>query len=138
MNDNQIKETLINYAILRKEIDAINKRIGKHLYKSWENLPPDTEYDNVKHYWLSKAYAGGYQRDEGFMFINHSDDVEGYLEENCLEALAAHRLIQQRKPLKKEFGRAKAKLTKLSFHLLKKSLESPQVGCQDLNTDKQE
>lgn len=123
-----IHQALINYAKVKRELEHINKKISEQMELSFQNLSEELKavagYEDC--YWLKLAYAMeddpsdcgyGYQR----VFSNHDDDVEGFLAENCQYALAAHRLIQERKKIKKRFGIAKAVISRMATKFLSES-----------------
>lgn len=84
--------------------------------------------------WLKLAWAMewepadcGYGRQR--YFVNHDDDVLGYLEQNCPHALRAHLLIQDRKAARRVLGAAKRRVSVMGRALLKKAARhAPALG----------
>ena len=117
----------------KKAVMKINQEIGYSLdlsrqaaEVSWEKdqfgLPePPKEWRDIggKNLWLHLAYQKEYSVYEGMYYVNHDDDVRGYLAEHCGHALHAHDLIQARKELRKELGIAKRRVTFLGNKLLR-------------------
>lgn len=116
-----VEKALINYASIKNDLRQINKRISDQILLSEESTFHLRDKQNIpanKSYWLYMAYE---RESDGYgdvYYVNHEDDVEGYLEENCKHALGAHRLIQQRKEIKKRFGIAKSIISRYATRLL--------------------
>lgn len=135
---NKYESALLELAKATKALKVMNQAIGKALdesqkeaEKSWPkdgwgiSKPPPEWEDFTKNGWLALAYK--IEREHygsgvfDSYFVNHDDDVRGYLSERCQHALLAHDLIQERKELKKDLGVAKRRVTFLSNRLLEAS-----------------
>ena len=112
---------LLSLAKTKLAVAEINKLIADALSESREAayLKGDP-WEGMKNKWLELAYERTYDPYEGcYYYANHDDGVEGFLAERCPHALLAHQLIQQRKPLIKARGMARARVTLLGNQLLK-------------------
>jgi len=119
---NKAETALIELARAQKRLKEINKQIGEALGLSFDAAEDRDNWKPVnKNKWLTLAYARTHDPYEGDYFTNHEEDVEGYLEENCQHALRAHRLIEERKPLKMALGVAKRRVTLLANRLARKA-----------------
>lgn len=106
------EQALIELSIATKRIKVLSRAIGEAIRKSTEHkegpnglLIPGTN-------WLSKAYEMAYDDFEHQMaYVNHANEVEEYLRENCAYALLAHQLIQRRKVARQQLGVAKRRIT---------------------------
>ena len=120
----KIESALINFAISKKELTDINKRIGEAITLTIENQPKGE--DSTKSYWLGMAYQYS-NRPTPYndrCYENHEDDVEGYLKKNCIHALEAHMIIQERKVIKKQHGINKAVISRMATKLLEAKLDN--------------
>ena len=127
------QRALLELARTRKALEEANRRIAQELAashqiaedalpKDWNGWPifPDwwDETWMKKNLHLTNAYARyATQYEDGY--VNHDDDVRGYLAEHCVHALHAHDLIQARKELRKDLGIAKRRVTFLANKLLR-------------------
>ena len=118
----KLEEALVEWIRARDVVAAINKKIGQALCDSLEAMTDDQRENMKRNHWLELAYerkyAGPY---EGWYYVHHEDDVEGFLAENCKHALLAHQLIQQRKPLRAALGVAKRRVSVMARALEKKA-----------------
>lgn len=129
-----IEKALVSLALAQRHLKAINKQIAEALCasheaaeKTWPTkdgytpIAPKEWEDWKKNGWLVLAYQIEREHYGSGMFdtyyANHEGDVEGFLAENCLHALRAHQLIQERKPLRKALGIAKRRVTRMANHL---------------------
>ena len=118
---------LIEFACKKAAYDALSKGISEALQASHSAQIPENlnvwgaRIPDIKD-WLKLAYemerepAGDGYPSESY-FVNHEDDVEGYLAENCQHALRAHRLIQERKVARKALGVARRRVTLMANRL---------------------
>lgn len=130
----KIEAALIDFSRKKSTYDALSKGISEALQASHSaQIPEDlnvwgARMPDIKD-WLKLAYemerepAGDGYPSESY-FVNHEDDVEGYLAENCQHALRAHRLIQERKVARKALGVARRRVT-LIANRLAKAQEAP-------------
>ena len=120
---NKIESALVELVKANLRIKEFNKLIAHEFFKSWEaSEDRDSWKPANKNKWLVLAYQMEYSWDEGHYFSNHEDDVEGFLEGNCIYALKAHQLIQERKPLKKALGIAKRRVSFIANRLYKEAV----------------
>lgn len=118
----KLEEALVKWIRARDAVNAISKQIGSALYDSLEAMTYDQRENMKRNHWLELAYERKYEGPyEGWYYVNHEDDVEGFLAENCKHALLAHRLIQQRKPLLVALGVAKRRVSVMARALEKKA-----------------
>ena len=118
---NKIEQALIDLSKANKAIKEINKQIGEALAKSHEVASDGGDWNPInKNKWLTLAYERERDLYESY-FANHDDDVEGFLAEHCEHALRAHKLIQDRVPLRKALGIAKRRVTAIANRLCKEA-----------------
>jgi len=124
------KNACAEYAKANAEMRRLSRAIGDASYAchevqagKWEEEHPGrlNMQDPVNH--LKMAYematgdsdcGHGYER----YFVNHDNDVDGYLKDTCQHCYAAHLAIQERKKAKRAFGIAKRRVTILGNSLL--------------------
>lgn len=123
---NKLEIALIEWARAKEAVRSIDKQIGDALSESAMAAPDaDTWKPLNKNKWLTLAYERAYEGPyDGYYYVNHEEDVEGFLAENCKHALRAHELIQQRKPLRAALGVAKRRLSLLATNLAKKAVHA--------------
>lgn len=118
---NKIESALVELVKANLRVKEINKLIGDALQRSADAADDHGSWNPInKNKWLLLAYKRESDQYESY-FANHEDDVEGFLEANCVHALQAHRLIQERKPLRKAAGIAKRRVSFLANRLHKES-----------------
>lgn len=115
------REACIEYAKRSADVRALSKKIGDALgdcsnsqLAAFNKDHPGSWMIPVFAEHLKMAYAmdrehdgaGGYEP----YFVNHDDDVIGYLTETCPHCLAAHLAIQERKAARKRLGIAKQRI----------------------------
>lgn len=124
---------LIEYARTKRALKECNASIAHALensYKAaeatwpkdrsgWPVIPDEWRQAGDKNLWLLLAYEREHSVYEGDFYVNHDDDLEGFLAQKCQEALMAHKMIKIRKKLRKDHGIAKRRLTVLGNKLLK-------------------
>lgn len=123
---------LLELAKASKAVKEINRGIGEalaashqvkqdSLQKDWNGHPlfpgdwDETWMKRNQH--LVAAYEQCHEHGEWY-FVNHEDDVRGYLADHCEHALRAHDLIQERRALRQALGAAKRRVTFLGNRLL--------------------
>lgn len=106
-------------------VDGLSRQIGKAISQSWS--AQDGPYGPAPKDWLKLAYERDYESDgcygRQYYYVNHDDDVEGYLTENCQYALKAHLLIQERKEARKALAVARRRVSVMGRNLLKARTE---------------
>lgn len=127
------QSALIEYAKTKRALEECAKGIAAELdlsrlkaeqtwpkdYYKYPIAPPEWERLGGKNLWLHLAYEREHSgHEDGFYYVNHEEDVVGFLEEKCQHALAAHKLIGKRKALRYDHGIAKRRLTMLANNLL--------------------
>lgn len=119
----KLEEALVEWVRAKDAVRDINKQIGDALSESAMAAPDaDTWKPINKNKWLTLAYDQAYEGPyDGYYYVNHEEDVEGFLSENCKHALRAHELIQQRKPLRAALGVAKRRVSVMARALTKKA-----------------
>lgn len=117
----KVELALVEWYRAKAAVAAMDKQIGEALGDSVIAAPDGDKWEG-KNKWLKLAYeqkyAGPY---EGWYYVNHEDDIEGFLAENCHHALRAHQLIQARKPLRKALGTAKRRVSLIANRLAKEA-----------------
>ena len=119
-----IEELLISLAKNRINYERLNRLIGEEIsasisaqnYTGGSNIPVD---------YLELAYEWKRCDEDNFYYQHHDGDIEAYLSSKCQHALNAHRLIQERKEARKQYGIAKARVTRLSNRLYQGHLDQP-------------
>ncbi|QCP82379.1 hypothetical protein D0C27_11005 [Alcaligenes faecalis] len=102
-------------------VDGFSRQIGKAIseslsvqYRPYGPEPKD---------WLKLAYERDYESDgcygRQYYYVNHDDDIEGYLAGNCEHALKAHQLIQERKEARKALAIARRRVSAMGRNLIK-------------------
>ncbi|WP_343734581.1 hypothetical protein [Acidovorax sp.] len=118
---NKTELALVEWYRAKAAVAAMDKQIGEALSDSLMAAPDGDKWEG-KNKWLKLAYeqkyAGPY---EGWYYVNHDDDIEGFLAENCPHALRAHRLIQERKPMRQALGAAKRRVSLIANRLAKEA-----------------
>lgn len=119
---NKAEKALVDLAKAQQRVREATKQISDALEKSFEAAEDRENWKPVnKNKWLTLAYKMEYEPYEGSYFVNHEQDVEGYLAEHCQHALRAHQLIQARKPLKQALGVAKRRVSALANRLAREA-----------------
>ena len=117
-----LEEAVIALVQAQNEVRCLGRAISDALNDSYAAQTKNGgEYTD----WLKLAYEHDYEgdgeySDTAFEYINHDDDVEGYLAEHCPHALRAHHLIQERKEARKRLGIARRRLSVMGKALIKK------------------
>jgi len=109
---NKYRDACIEYARCRGEVSRIKHKIGEALAGC-----PDLQDDGRSQH-LIDAYAIEYRGDgEEYYgmpyFVNHYDDVDGYLAGVCSHCHQAHLAIQEKKTAVKKFGIAQRRISNL-------------------------
>lgn len=118
----KLESALVDWIRAKDAVAAINKQIGVALWNSWEALTDEQRQDMKVNHWLKLAYERAYEGPyDGWYYVNHEEDVEGFLAEHCKHALLAHQLIQQRKPLRAALGVAKRRVSVMARSIEKKA-----------------
>ncbi|WDZ97944.1 hypothetical protein Herbaro_09240 [Herbaspirillum sp. WKF16] len=124
MADDKYKAACVEYFAAQAEVKATRKAIGEHLeacrskaVADWKaenpgsfEFAPAEQWQKSPH--LADAYARGSDGWDEY-YLNHDDDVEGFLAETCQHCLQAHHAIQAKKAATKRFGVAKRRITVL-------------------------
>ena len=119
---NKAEKALVELVKAQQSVREINKKIGEALGQSFDTAEDRDRWKPInKNKWLVLAYEREYEPHEGYYFVNHEEDVEGYLAEHCQHALRAHQLIQARKPLKQALGVARRRVTVLANRLAREA-----------------
>lgn len=128
MSDDKYKAACIEYAAASRAVKDIQAAIGKYLndcrvaaVNEWIAANPKaSEWDAPANQWQKSPHLqAGYAMEAdpynhgGHYYINHDDDVEGYLAETCDHCLKAHQAIQSKKAAKARFGIAKRRISVL-------------------------
>lgn len=119
---NKVESALVELVKAQKRVKEINWQIGDALGKSFDAAEDRDNWKPInKNKWLLLAYEQKYDPYEGSYFVNHEEDVEGYLAVHCEHALRAHQLIQARKPLRQALGVAKRRVSALANRLAREA-----------------
>jgi hypothetical protein len=112
------------------EVRRLGKEIGDALCKSEEAQVASRQLGKQPTNWLKLAYEreseychNTYTRH--YWYVNHDDDIEGYLAEHCEHALRAHILILERKEARRQVGMARRRVSLIGRNLTK-ALEKQQ------------
>ncbi len=123
--------TPLEYAVMamieaKDVVDGLSRQIGEAISESWsaQYKPCGPEPKD----WLKLAYEQNYESDGNYgrqyYYVNHEDDIEGFLAEKCQHALKAHLLIQERKEARKALAVARRRVAVMGRNLLKKRSEN--------------
>ncbi len=114
------EQALIELSRAHAQVAVLTKAIGEALSASIEAQEKAGVEQPVQ--WLEHAYKMEYgPADHGHgevaYYVNHDNDLVGYLAEHCQHALRAHHLIQERKAAKRRRATARRRITQLANRL---------------------
>lgn len=114
-----IEDAVIALIEAQNNVRRLGRAIGEAMQASYE-----TQTSNGGTYtdWLEAAYKREHENNgytDAVYYVNHDDDVEGYLAEHCSHALRAHNLIQERKAARKQLGICRRRISVMGAALLR-------------------
>lgn len=129
---NKYENALLQLAIVKKSLKLNNQSLSEALQESYSTandaLPKDElglpifdyvfEKEWITNKWLKIVYTPEVYYDGSASYFEE-EEIRDFLSNNCMHALRAHDLIQERKELKKNLGVAKRRVTFLANQLLK-------------------
>lgn len=117
-----LESALVEQVKALDEVNRLSRLIGTEIARSYDAQA--VPYGKEPTDWLKLAYERDYESDGSYgrqyFYVNHEEDVEGYLAENCRYALQAHLLIQERKEARRLLGIARRRVSFMGRNLLKK------------------
>lgn len=120
-----LETAVIELVRAQDEVRRLGKEIGEALCKS-EEAQGQVPFGGKSVNWLKMAYErdseychNTYSRE--YWYVNHDDDIEGYLAEHCEHALRAHLLILERKEARRRVGMVRRRISLMGRNLIKAS-----------------
>ncbi len=115
----KLEEALIALVLAKDEVRRLTTEIGNAIFESHKAQGLDKQPID----WLKLAYERDRESDGSYgwvdYYVNHDDDIEGYLAEHCEHSLRAHRLIQERKAARRLVGTASRRVSVMGRNLVK-------------------
>lgn len=116
----KLEEAVIALVRAKDEVRRLTTEIGNAIFESQKAQG----FDKQPIDWLKLAYEresefceNTYSRE--YYYVNHEEDIEGYLAEHCEHALRAHHLIQERKEARRVVGAASRRVSVMGRNLIK-------------------
>ena len=109
------QNAIANYVIAKNNVSALTHNISWHLQCCIEKNYGANADENSRTC-MDKAYA--YLKNAELPEYHTAEDYIRYEANGCEFCLAAHNLVQQRRIARRNFGFAKASITKFGNHLL--------------------
>ncbi|WP_368655444.1 hypothetical protein ABRY94_11975 [Castellaniella ginsengisoli] len=118
-----LEQAVIALVQAQDEVKRLGKEIGAAICRS-EEAQGEMIYPKEPTNWLKLAYQREREAaDNGYgweyYYVNHDDDIEGYLAEHSPHALQAHLLIQQRREARRVVGAARRRVSLIGRNLVK-------------------
>lgn len=116
----KLEEALIALVLAKDEVRRLTTEIGNAIFESHKAQGLDKQPID----WLKLAYEresefchNTYCRE--YYYVNHDDDIEGYLAAHCGHSLRAHHLIQERREARRAVGAASRRVSVMGRNLVK-------------------
>lgn len=122
-----LEQALIDFVRAKDEVRRITLEIRDWLGSRRQITISEVFYEDTRKEpaeWLKEAYEMEFDGYDQY-YANHDDDIEGFLAENCIRALNAHHLIQERKEARKRLAVTRRRISLLGRNLLKKQEGEP-------------
>ena len=119
---NNLEAAVVDLVRAQDEVRRLSREIGDAIWKS-HDAQGQMPFGKLPIDWLKLAYERDYESDGSYgrqyYYVNHEEDVEGYLAEHCEHALRAHLLIQKRREAKRKVGTMRRRVSLMGRNLIK-------------------